>query len=507
MLGTVEILLIICGLIICLLYYYLTASYNFWKKFNIPGPTPILFFGTMKDVILGKVLIGEYLKNLYDAYENTPFVGIFNMREPILMIKDPEYIKDVFIKDAELFPHRGDFTVEVELINHSIFLANGTIAHHLKSKISPILTPNKLKNMFHMILKSMERLDNYIEKLLRRNSHEINCSDMTFKLTLDMAGNIFLGIDLKTLTKGTIEGNEIFTFYKMMRGTFWSYLTKTIMRKTSSQLYNWINNYLFNDAKTTQNLIDFIFNIMKYREEYGFVKSDAINIIMELKKNHKHFAEILGTTNITDEFIAAQVYALFYAGYESSGMTISFTLYELALNQNVQDKLREEIRDMYARNNNEMHFESINTMPYLIAVIKETLRKYPIANSIQREALSSYTFKNTNITVPKNQKIVIPLYAFSYDPKIYPQPEIYNPKRFMDQTEQNSKYFFSFGHGPRSCIGERLGMLQVKIALIGILHNYKFDVCEKTVTSFKYYSTKLVEIPDEDIFLKMTKIN
>ncbi|XP_032682180.1 cytochrome P450 6B1-like [Odontomachus brunneus] len=503
MLGIVVIL---CGLIICLLYYYLTAPYNIWKTFNIPGPPPMPFFGTMKDVILHKTSLKKYLKNLYDIYENTPFVGMFYMREPVLMIKDPEYIKDIFVKDAALFSSRGFFSERNEdIMKHSFFFADGRIAQPIRSKISSILMPSKLKDMYRMMLKIMKLLDNYIEELLSRNGHVINCTDMASKLILDVVGHTILGIEMQNLTKGMTEGNEIVTFSKLkQRETFWGNLTKIIMRKISPRLYNWINNYLFDNVKTSQNLVDFIFNIMKYREEHGIVKSDAISIMMELKQNRKHFAEIMDT-DITDEFIASQVYTLIFAAYETSKVTICLTLYELALNQNVQDKLRKEIRDVYERNNNEMDFENINAMPYLKAIIYETLRKYPVADCIQRETSSSYTFKNTNITVQKNQKVLIPLYAIHYDSKIYPQPEIYDPDRFMDQTIQHSTYFLSFGRGPRNCIGERLAVLQIKIALISILRNYKLDVCEKTL--LKLTINEMVNKPDVDIFLKMTRIN
>lgn len=56
-------------------------------------------------------------------------------------------------------------------------------------------------------------------------------------------------------------------------------------------------------------------------------------------------------------------------------------------------------------------------------------------------------------------------------------------------------------------VGERLGILQVKIAVIGILRNYKLDVCEKTITSFKHYNDKIVNIPNVNLILKMTRIN
>lgn len=103
--GNFEIL---CGfgILSFLLYRYLTATFNFWKERGIPGPKPVLIFGTMKDVIFKNFFLGKYLKDIYDAYENTPFIGIFQMREPILIIKDPKFIKDVFIKDSSIFYSR-----------------------------------------------------------------------------------------------------------------------------------------------------------------------------------------------------------------------------------------------------------------------------------------------------------------------------------------------------------------------------------------------------------------
>lgn len=74
--------------------------------------------------------------------------------------------------------------------------------------------------------------------------------------------------------------------------------------------------------------------------------------------------------DVTDEFLSAQLFGLFYAGYETSAVVISNTLHELALNQRIQDKLRAEIQQVYANNNGELKFEHVNTMLYLNAVFK-----------------------------------------------------------------------------------------------------------------------------------------
>ncbi|KAM0727283.1 putative cytochrome P450 6a13 [Formica fusca] len=212
-------------------------------------------------------------------------------------------------------------------------------------------------------------------------------------------------------------------------------------------------------------------------------------------------------TEFTDDFFVAQMMVFFIAGYESSTATISNTLYELALNHSIQNRLREEIRNLFTKNNGELTFEDVMTMPYLDAVYKETLRKYPIADTIMRQSSTAYTFKNSEVTIPKDQVVIIPIYGIHFNPKIYPKPEIYDPERFIGEEapSRQAMHYIPFGHGPRNCIGERLGILQVKMGLINIVQNYKIDFCEKTHE--KMCRMELFVQQLKHIYLKVSKID
>lgn len=86
--------------------------------------------------------------------------------------------------------------------------------------------------------------------------------------------------------------------------------------------------------------------------------------------------------------------------------------------------------------------------------VTETLQKYPVAAMLGRKSLSSYTFRDTKITIPKGQTIIIPVYAIHHDPTIYPNPEVYDPERFTKETIQSRDpmHFIPFGYGSRYCI-------------------------------------------------------
>lgn len=104
--GILEILYGVIIFII-VLYYYYTLKFDFWKKRGIPGPKPIIFFGTIKDVILQRKLLLEYYKEIYDTYKNASLIGFFIKTVPILMLKDPALIKDVLVTDTTIFTGRG----------------------------------------------------------------------------------------------------------------------------------------------------------------------------------------------------------------------------------------------------------------------------------------------------------------------------------------------------------------------------------------------------------------
>lgn len=74
-------------------------------------------------------------------------------------------------------------------------------------------------------------------------------------------------------------------------------------------------------------------------------------------------------TELTDSMIASQAFVFFVAGFETSSSTISHALYELAQNQEIQDKLREEIREVYEKHG-ELTYDVIKNMKYLDKVLK-----------------------------------------------------------------------------------------------------------------------------------------
>lgn len=95
-------------------------------------------------------------------------------------------------------------------------------------------------------------------------------------------------------------------------------------------------------------------------------------------------------------------------------------------------------------------------MIYLLFLMyAETLRKYPPVLYLMRKTIASYTFDSMKVTIPKNQRVFIPVFGIHRDPDIYPEPEVFDPERFSEEVAQsrNPIFYLPFGDGPRNCIG------------------------------------------------------
>ena len=94
---------------------------------------------------------------------------------------------------------------------------------------------------------------------------------------------------------------------------------------------------------------------------------------------------------------------LLLAGYDTTGTTMSYILYELALNQDCQETLFEEINT--AKNSNNPEYDTLQSLPYLDMVIHETLRKHPVVATIERVCSKDYKLPNTNLVLKKGDFI------------------------------------------------------------------------------------------------------
>ncbi|XP_072756845.1 cytochrome P450 6A1-like [Anoplolepis gracilipes] len=494
---------ILCGIVVLFLaaYYYLTSTYDFWKSRGIRGPQPIPGFGTFKDVMLSKEFEGSYLMEVYNKYKGESMIGIFVRRTPILIVKDPDIIKDILIKDFSKFASRGLTTNSERAapLSQHLFALEPKRWRPLRTILSPVFTSGKLKGMFSLISECADNFVECTEKLVSKNE-PIECRELMAKYTTDVIGSYVFGIEMNALSD---EDSEFRRIGRSYFAPTWKNILRTGLRQTLPWLYE-ILSYFLPKSEVITFLTRVVVETMKYREENNINRNDFIDILCNLKQN----PDKVGDIKLTDSLIASQAFVFFAAGFETSSMTMSHALYELALNQQIQDKLRKEIDEEYTKHGSNLTYENVKNMNYLDKVFKETLRKYPPGSALRRQSMTSYTFDGTKLNIPEGQKVWIPMFAIHRDPDIYPNPDVFDPERFSDEAvkTRHAMHFLPFGDGPRNCIGARFAVYQTKIGLMKILRNYKVETCEKTTIPYVINPKARLLTPKDGIHLRIIKI-
>lgn len=187
----------------------------------------------------------------------------------------------------------------------------------------------------------------------------------------------------------------------------------------------------------------------------------------------------------TDDDLTAQCLIFFLAGFDTVSTLLSFMAHELAINQDVQDKLWEEINSVKSDLDGEpITYERLQKMKYLDMCVSEALRKWPPAAIMDRSCSKPFDLEvdGKKIPIRVGDGLWIPGLAIQNDPKYFPDPEKFIPERFSDENKGSIKPFtyLPFGNGPRNCIGSRFALMELKAVLFEVLGDLKIEVSSKT---------------------------
>lgn len=198
---------------------------------------------------------------------------------------------------------------------------------------------------------------------------------------------------------------------------------------------------------TPKYLQDFCLNLITetvaYREKNKIERNDFLNMLIQLKNNGKLDGDEreIGKISFTD--LAAQCFMFFLAGFETSSTALSYALYELAINQDIQDRTRVEIEKVLEKHDGKVTYEAVMDMEYCGQVIMESMRKYTPGNVLLRICTKDYEVPGTNYVIEKGMNLMLPMHAIHNDPEYFPDPDVFDPDRFTPE-EVRKRHPFSF---------------------------------------------------------------
>ncbi|MFN2581817.1 MAG: cytochrome P450, partial [Candidatus Dormibacteria bacterium] len=180
----------------------------------------------------------------------------------------------------------------------------------------------------------------------------------------------------------------------------------------------------------------------------------------------------------TSSALRDHVVTMSLAGYETTASVISWALYVLATHDDVAAEARTEIARAVGRR--PVGYDDIPSLPYLTAVVKETMRLYPPAWIIGRRALEPDRIGDTDI--PTNSVVAISPYTLHRHPRYWPEPERFDPRRFMSDEVERKREPFSyipFGAGPRTCIGSNFALVEAPIIIGRMLQRFRMTLANQ----------------------------
>uniref|UniRef100_A0A1B0DEZ0 Uncharacterized protein n=1 Tax=Phlebotomus papatasi TaxID=29031 RepID=A0A1B0DEZ0_PHLPP len=385
------------------------------------------------------------------------------MRSPLFLIKDPELIKQMAVKDFDHFlNHRINLDETHDpLLGRSLLFLKGQRWKDMRSTLGPAFTSSKMRTMFQLISECSSATVDFLEKEVKDGKPLLtDMKDFFTRFTTDVIATCAFGIKIFGISLFEKE------FHDFFRNLVWD----TIHHRERENIYrpDMINLLIEARKGTLQN-----------EEERQETLNEGFAVVQDTK-----IGEAIHERNLVEDDLTAQCLNFFLAGSDTTSSSLCFTAHELAVNPEVQKKLLLEVdATRESLGGKPLTYEVLQNMKYLDMVMSAGI-------ITDRKCVKPYTIRTDEIScdVKIGETIFIPIVSIHHDPQYFPNPSRFDPERFSEENKHkiNPFTYIPFGVGPRNCIGSRFALMETKAIIYYILTKFTFEVSEKTQIPLKF---------------------
>ncbi|KAI4557966.1 hypothetical protein MJG53_018719 [Ovis ammon polii x Ovis aries] len=408
-----------------------------------PGPTPLPILGNILQLDVKN--ISKSLTNLSKLY-GPVFTVYFGMK-PIVVLHGYEAVKEALIDLGEEFSGRGAFPLaERANIVNGILFSNGKTWKEMR-RFSLMTLRNFGMGKRSIEDRVQEEAHCLVEELRKTNglpcdpTFILGCApcnvicSIIFQNRFDYKDPVFLDLMerlneiLRILSSPWVQFAEISVFGKE-------------------------KNVSFNGGEYCQGTLTRI-----------GVFGASVGILTDKEKQNQQLEFTLETLTTT-------VFDLFGAGTETTSTTLRYGLLLLLKHPEVTAKVQEEIDHVIGRHRSPC-MQDRSHMPYTDAVVHEIQRYIDLVPS-SLPHMVTHDIEFRNYIIPKGTSVLVSLSSVLYDDKVFPNPEIFDPGHFLDESGnfKKSDCFTPFSAGKRICAGEGLARMEVFLFLTSILQKF-----------------------------------
>ncbi|XP_033230201.1 probable cytochrome P450 6d4 isoform X2 [Belonocnema kinseyi] len=344
----------------------------------------------------------------------------------------------------------------------------------IRAALTTGFSSRKLKSLFLSTREVSYKLKNYLTKLFERNSViEVDLVQFWNKYTGEFVANVGFGMeghcfeDTHNFQKAVspMFGSSILTRAMEMISFYSPRLAKILrIRRVPKKV-----ELFFRNA---------VKDVLEARKHNDENYNDFLQMMIEYQKTH-------GMETLDERTLTIYMEGFFLDAYESASITLSFLCFQLALYPVIQKKARKEIIYSLTKFGGELSYEGLNELNYLEQILNESIRlnaTIPLLSKVCTQECQLLGNDGLLCKIKPGDITVISLYGLHMDPKYWPEPEKFDPERFNEEQKgSRSKFvFLPFGEGPRMCVGRRMAMIEMKVAMVQLLKDYYLELSPKT---------------------------
>ncbi len=438
-----------------------------------PGPKGLPFIGSIRQ--LQQDRIGFLISNQRKYGDVVHFkVG----PRHIYQLNNPEHIQYVLVKHADQFQKTPALkNAARDSIGQGLLTSDGDLHKRQRRLVQPAFHHNRIAAYADVMV-------NYTDDMLRdwQNGKQIGMLNEMMHLTMRIVEKTLFDTDV------THDADSIGAAISVGIEATADRISRPL------QLLEKLPTATNRKRRDALKVIDeTITRFIDERQASGEDKGDLLSMLL-IAVDEQDGGQMT-TKQVKDEAMT-----LFVAGHETTANALAWTFYLLGRYPEVEQKLAAEIASVL--DGQLPTLADLPKMPYLEMVIKESMRIYPPAWTVSREAQAD--FELGGYTIPKGSIIMMSMYVVHHDGRYWDQPDEFLPERFATANEENiPKYaYFPFGGGPRVCIGNQFAMMEAELVLATVLQRYHLSL----VPGQQIKLNPLVTLrPEPDIQMRISK--
>ncbi|KAF7307557.1 PAH-inducible cytochrome P450 monooxygenase [Mycena indigotica] len=476
---------------------FAAAAYLAFKKRSasqvakVPGPSPSSWvYGNMVELDLAPTY-GDYEFAWQREYGPVYRIkGAFG--EDRLVVSDPAALQHIMNNRSFIRAIAQWKPGTLVFGQGSIFCAEEENHRRIRAALAPAFSVSVIRSFAPVFSEVAQRITRVWEQTTLSGPRLLNVCELIDRGTLDIISHTALGSPLDTVTNpdhplAHSHLEVLAAGFKRSKATiianFFIQRTPLAVLQAAAYLPTGAFAVIRKFRDVTQELGS---RLIKEKVESATEDSetDMLSILIRgLVGNRKK--------SISSEELAEQLRVILLGGQDTSAVELSWMLYELAKDPELQDALRAEILEARAASDT----PDYDAMPLLNALMKETLRLYPAGPYLERAASDDLIIplaeeltltdgeRVKQLNVAKGQYIIIAVAAYNRLQSIWgPDADVFRPSRWLEGNGNPSKgqaigpyaSLFTFSGGFRPCIGWRYSVLEMQILLCEFLANFKF---------------------------------